>query len=317
MRATQQPPNWIALGAFALAMSLVPAVAGADTSTSSWSLQRGDHSGNVQLRLSYSSRGVGHDDSFDWSGLLVRPDLAQRLNEPSGPIHFVIARDAGTFDCRGVAGAGSGTGQFVFSQSTAFLAALAQRGIARPTPDESLRLALSNVTPAYIDALPRTPRPSISDILRATEHGVTGDYVRALETSGDRDLSLDELARLRDHGVSPEMVAKLRASGYAHLNPDDLIRLVDHGVRPEFIAALQDAGYRNFSAGDLSRLADHGVRDDFVRELAQLGYRSLSADDLVRLADHGVTATFIRHLQADGYTRLSADELVRLRDDGL
>src|SRR5471032_3003462 len=45
---------------------------------------------------------------------------ADRLAAPIAPYAFKIARDAGTFDCVGTAGGGTGAGQYTFSQNTGF-----------------------------------------------------------------------------------------------------------------------------------------------------------------------------------------------------
>jgi hypothetical protein len=309
--------GWFALFGFALTFGPIAALAHPATITTNWTLRSGERPGHVQIELSYASVSPDRQSTVGWSGSLARPDLAARLQQPSGPTHFTIVREAGTFDCVGVAGAGSGSGQFTFSTSPAFAQSLARRGMEAPTTEQSLRLALSDVTLAYIDALPQRPRPTISDILRAADHGVSPEYVRVLASAGYPDMSLETLARLRDHGVTSEFIAKLRASGYTHLSAEDLIRLSDHGVRPEFIVALQATGYRDLSPEDLARLVDHGVRAEFVRDLAQRGYHGVSTEDLIRLADHGVTVAFIDRLQAHGYAHLTPDELIRLRDSGL
>ena len=60
------------------------------------------------------------------------------------------------------------------------------------------------------------------------DHGVTPEYIAGLAKLGYHP-SLDDLVRLADHGVSVEFIKRLRDHGYTHLSVEDLIRLRDHG----------------------------------------------------------------------------------------
>jgi len=286
-----------ALAAFAaliLAATFVPRAGAATTSSGRWSLYaRSDDTTRVGLRLEYAetSDGGNHSD-WSWSSDVPYADAglsAERLRGPIGPVSFEIVREPGTFACTGSAGNGAGAGLFTYAPAARFDDALAARGLGRPAYRQSLELALAGATLAFIDQLRAgTSNATITDVVRAVQHG-----------------------------VSPRFVSDLASLGYRSLNMDSMLRMRDHGVSVTTVRALQAAGYRNLSPEELVRLADHGIGARYVGELASDGYKNLSPDDLVALRDHGVSAAWIAKLKAHGYVNVSVRDLIRLRDAGI
>lgn len=237
-----------------------------------------------------------------------------------GAARFRLRREAGTFAFNGTFSDGEGVGSYTFTPDPGFSAALAHRGLARPTPKQQWSLALGDVGVAYVDELARqgyARTVNTDGLVRAAEHGAGLRYLREMGALGYRVGSLDALITLRDHGVTPEYVRQMAELGYRGLSAAEATRLVDHGVRPTFIRELAGFGYRNLPLEQLVRLVDHGVSANFVRELAALGYRNLPLEQLVRLVDHGVNAGFVRELARMGYRGLSLEEMVRMMDHGV
>ena len=259
-----------------------------------WSIApaRGDDQSRVQLSLEYSDSGNGRSWNSSWSSPIALSDAgipADRLRGPVGPVTFRIQREPGAFDCTGSAGEGSGAGQFRYEPSTKFDDALASRGLVRPSFEQSLELAISGTTLAFVDQL-----------RASSQHATTADVVRVVQ-----------------HGVNPKYIADLTALGYRTTSLDELVRLRDHGVSAGFIRAIQSAGYRDLSANDLVRLADHGVGEKYIAEMRAAGYKNLGTGDLIALRDHGVSAAFVDRLKAHGYSNLPVRDLIRLRDSGI
>jgi hypothetical protein len=287
----------IAFAALAALFFCSSGLAGANpassTSAGRWSIvSRSDDTSRVQLRLEYSETSADGNSNSSWSSSVPTADAGlpiEKLRGPIGPVTFAIQREPGTFNCTGSAGEGSGAGQFTYAENARFDDALASRGLGRPTLHQSLELAISGTTLAFVDQIrSMASRSTIGDIVRVVEHGVTPKYIADLASLGYRVTSLDQLVRLRDHGVTTD-----------------------------FIRAVQSAGYRNLSPDDLVRLADHGVREKYIADMRAAGYTNLSADDLVALRDHGVTLAFVERLKAHGYTNVSVHDLIRLRDAGI
>jgi len=316
----------IAFAALAALFFCSSALAAANTAGSAfagrWSIvARSDDPNRVQLRLEYSETSADGNSNSSWSSSVPTAEAGlpiEKLRGPIGPVTFAIQREPGTFNCTGSAGEGSGAGQFTYAENARFDDALASRGLGRPTLHQSLELAISGTTLAFVDQIRSMgQRPTLGEIVRVVEHGVTPKYIADLASLGYRVTSLDQLVRLRDHGVTTEFIRAVQAAGYRNLSPDDLVRLADHGVREKYIAEMRAAGYTQVTADQLVTLRDHGVTPRYIGELAGAGYKNLSADDLVTLRDHGVTVGFVEHLKAHGYTNVSVHDLIRLRDAGI
>jgi hypothetical protein len=307
---------------FCCSSALAAANAAGSTFAGRWSIvARSDDANRVQLRLEYSETSADGNSNSSWSSSVPTAEAGlpiERLRGPIGPVTFAIQREPGTFNCTGSAGEGSGAGQFTYAENARFDDALASRGLGRPTLHQSLELAISGTTLAFVDQIrSMAQRPTLGDIVRVVEHGVTPKYIADLASLGYRVNSLDQLVRLRDHGVTTEFIRAVQTAGYRNLSPDDLVRLADHGVREKYIADMRAAGYTQVTADQLVTLRDHGVTPRYIGELAGAGYKNLSADDLVTLRDHGVTVGFVEHLKAHGYTNVSVRDLIRLRDAGI
>jgi beta-lactamase regulating signal transducer with metallopeptidase domain len=127
--------------------------------------------------------------------------------------------------------------------------------------------------------------------------------------------TVDELIRLRQHGVTPEFLDQMSALGYTTRSIAELIRLRDLGVTPEYVRGMREAGFRNLPAALLIELRQQGVGPDFARAFAALGYRE--ARDLIRLRQHGVSPEWVKEMKDLGYSSLSIEDLVRLRGAGV
>ena len=182
-----------------------------------------------------------------------------QLESGGANVRFDVVRDAGTLHCVGYASHGGGGGTFTFAPSTGFSDALASRGISRPDAAQQLRMAMANVTIAFIDMLRSNSSAitSTDDIIRVLNHGVDERYVTGLAALGYKNLGADDLVRMRDHGVSLDYVQGVLALGY-HPTPEELVRLRDHGVTVAFIKRVRDHGY-NANVEQLIHMRDAGI----------------------------------------------------------
>ena len=235
----------------------------------------------------------------------------------SGDVKFDVVSDAGTLHCEGSVRNGNGGGTYAYEPNSRFGAALTQRAMNTPSPQEQYRMTLGGVTLAFIDTLrAQGYHPTTDAIIELVDHGVDENYVRGLAAAGLRLNSTDELVRARDHGVTVEYVKAMSDAGYRTTNVDELIRMRDHGVDAAFVRGLQAAGLRAISADELVEARDHGVSADFIAGLDKAGYHITSVEELVRLRDHGVSSAYAAGLRARSFNP-SADDLIRLMDHGV
>lgn len=305
-----------ALAAALLSIVLAGAAAAQDTRGTWFARQAHDTQQPPRLHLELRT----HGNNWGLDVPLSELEGLDARGAEGGAARFRLRREAGTFAFNGTFSDGEGVGSYTFTPDAAFAAALARRGLARPTPQQQWSLALGDVGIAYLDELARqgyARSVTTAGLVRAGEHGAGLRYLREMGALGYRVGTLDALITLRDHGVTASYVREMAELGYRGIAAPEATRLVDHGVRPAFIRELAAMGYRNLPLDRLTGLVDHGVNASFVREIGALGYRNLGLDEMVRVRDHGVTADFIREMERLGYRDLPLEQLVRMRDHGV
>lgn len=270
--------------------------------------------GKVQFSIGYRrARG-----SSQWSNTTDLSELAglgaAQLAGDAAPIRFQLVREAGRFDCEGVARRGRATGDCSFTPDPAFAAALARYNIGAPDREQSYGLALARVSITMVEELRRNGyrTPEAGDLVGAGIHRVDAAYIRDMAAAGYRVGTVEGLVQMRIHRVTPDYIAALQAAGYRP-SADMAVALRIHGATPEYIRALGAAGATGFDTDDLVAMRIHGVTPEFVGELRDLGYERLTAENLTAMRIHGVTGAFVRRANENAGRRLSPDELVSER----
>jgi hypothetical protein len=262
-----------------------------------WYLQGDATRTQATYRLEYREDSPGHNHSYDNEREVALRTLAttfsgmtvDQLYSSGTHVHFENRRDAGTIVGDGWAANGNASGSFTVSLDPNFVRELQRRGIGTISADQQEQLTLEDVSYALLDTLKRYgyATPTVSDLVRLVNHGVTIDYVREMHDAGFAPTSTGELVRAMDHGVTPSYVAGLRARG-VNGSLDDFVRAVDHGVTLDEVNGFIGLGYKGLTLEQLIKLSDHGVTVAFVNRLRGQGYANLSIEDLIRLRDHGV-----------------------------
>lgn len=288
--------------------------------TGHFHIERAGRGGDLQLTISDRADDFSHGNST----LDIEPNALQGLARAqldytySGPVHFSLARDAGTITFDGTASSGEASGQYSFVPNQSFKAGLASRGHGSPSESEQFQLALFDVGYPLLDELKsqRYPTATIAELVRMGMHGVDIDYVHDMGALRYRFASVSELTRFRDHGVDPEFVSELQKAGYADLDAQELLRLKDHGVDGDFIGDLARVGFTRLSPSELLRARDHGVTASFIDGIKRAGYSGFSINDFVRLRDHGVSASFAKRMKARSSSTPTVQDLVYAMDHG-
>jgi hypothetical protein len=294
---------------------LLAAVLGSSGIHGTWSLLTdGDR---VQLTV--------NRDHSNWSQGMPRADFplsdAQINAAAETPVHFVLARDAGTITFDGTFQNGEGVGRFSFAPSSTYAATLSSMGVGSDDPLDDERLfamAMHDVSVAFIREMQSLGlHEDLQTYVRFRIHGITPQFVRDMRSLGFQGASAEDLVRFRIHGVTPEFVRDMRSLGFESATAEDLVRFRIHGVTPKYVRAIRGLGVTGLSSESFVRLRIHGASTDYVRDLADLGYRNLAAEDLVRMRIHGVTPDFIRELGNAGYHGIPVDKLVQMRIHGI
>ena len=273
-------------------------------------------------RPQLSLREVSNGRNSNWSSSIALAELRgldpARLRAPAtAALGFVLAREAGRFDCRGQGGGLSARGECSFTPDPGFANYLAGRGIGRPSRDQSYALAMSRVGRAHVEALAanRYPTPTVNQLVAMGIHGASPKFIEDLAAAGYRLESANDLVTFRIHGVDAAYIRAMTAAGpqFRNLDADDLVAFRIHGVSPELVRTHVRLGQGQLNAKDVVAMAIHGVTPRYIEELAQLGYRGIPARDLVQMRIFGVTPDYIRSLDRQGVGRLPVAELVQMR----
>jgi len=211
-------------------------------------------------------------ETNNWSSSFAPAELTgldvARLRAPgTSPISFAIVREAGRLDCAGSGGNSMTRGTCRVTPDATLLRLLEQRGIGRPTDEQSYGLIAINVRRELIQALAdaRYPTPKINDLMGLTAVGVTKAYIDGLSRAGYRPERLDTLLQFKALDITSEYIRGFVRLGYADLPASDLVQLKALNVTAEYIAGFERIGYRRLPASQLVQLKALGVTPEFVQ----------------------------------------------------
>lgn len=237
------------------ALAVSSACFGADWSSLPFRLTKSSDAARLQFAIEEPNRGKR---SSHWSQSLPPSALAgfdaARFAAPSSTsVRFALQRPAGRFDCMGSARSSDARGNCRFTADTGFAALLERRGIGRPTPEQSYKLAMSGVHADVFDALSahNYPRPTIDESIALGIFGVDPTNIRELAAAGYRLGSVKRLIEFKIHRVSPAYISSFAALGYRDLTPAKLVQMRIFGVTPDDVRALQGRGVASPSADQL------------------------------------------------------------------
>lgn len=261
------------------------------TFSGTFALARCAPAGQIRLRLVYRHVAPHGEDSDDitecaspseFHGITIE-NLASSVARRT----FAIARDAGTIQADGQVGDGHGSGTWTFVPNSSLATELDRRGLGHPSPQQQFELAIDNFHIATLDMLLRNDfaRPSVVDLVRIGEVGVTNDLIQATLSLPTRPKTVGELTRLAEVGATPAYIAGLKRLGYSP-SMEEVIRLTEVAVTPAYIAGLERLGYHP-SAKELIRLKEVGVTPSSIERLHRRAYAHPSINDLIRMQEQG------------------------------
>jgi len=244
--------------------------------------------GASEVHVRFERNRNGHyennwESSFraaDLAGL----DLAALNSAGTRPIRFTIAREAGRIDCAGTGGNQMARGTCTMTPDAEFARFLADRGIKRPTEDETFGLIALNVHRSLVTTLAQAhyPTPTVDKLIELTAVEATPAYIDALSREGYRPQTLDDLVEFAALKITPQFIGSFARAGYGNLPPDELVQLKAMEITPEFIAGFERIGYRHLPVDTLVQLKALDVTPEFVRTV-QKGNALPSPEHLVEI----------------------------------
>ncbi|UCG85089.1 MAG: hypothetical protein JSW71_14250, partial [Gemmatimonadota bacterium] len=234
----------VALTASALALSPTSLPTPQSTVTGEWEAEWSRWSSEWRLHLQIRTRidGSRMHSGFTVDVAELTGDVPERNTSQRIRVAFELAREAGTFAFQGQQDGREAWGDFTWTASDGYTAAMARLGYDRLELRDQFRLSLHDVTTTYVSALQDRGYRNLrlDDLIRFAIHGASVEYIDAMAAAGYDAIPADDLVRFRIHGVDPDYVAELAELGFAGLSGDDLVRGRIHGVSWEHAAAIAD-----------------------------------------------------------------------------
>jgi beta-lactamase regulating signal transducer with metallopeptidase domain len=170
--------------------------------------------------------------------------------------------------------------------------------------------------PTPAEPLEPLPDPDPAQAATPPPPAASGSYIGALAEAGYPGLSVDQLIAFKTHGVTPEYVRAMQAAGLKP-TPDQLVQMSIHGVTTGFVHQMKSAGFSNVTVDQLVALRIHGAAPDYARQMKELGLGDPSVDQLIAMLIHGVTPDLARQMKAAGLRDLNFDHLIAMQIHGL
>ncbi|HET6895229.1 MAG TPA: hypothetical protein VFH72_07620 [Candidatus Baltobacteraceae bacterium] len=233
------------LAALVLLFGWAPAQAG--TITGTWSAHR-------------TARGVELNLSSDADIHTMHWQETLHLDGAPSTANFTLRREAGTIVLSGTVGNGTGSGQFTFTPSDAFVAGLSSRGLRYDNDHDLLSAASVDLTLQYIDAM-------------------RGD--------GYPNLPFGDLLAFRAVGVTAASLADLR-SVFGQISAENVIATTALHVTRSYVDELADMGYRGMSPDDIVAFKSMHIDRAYLQHLAAHGLKNLSGQQVIEMKASGL-----------------------------
>jgi len=196
------------------------------------------------------------------SGPTALAKLGLTMEALSGQRHsvrFELRRDAGTFECQGIATDGRGNGAFRFKPDPLYANAIIENGLAPLTLHQHIQAGMFDIS---------------------------SSFVQAIVAIGVPDLAFSQLIGLKIFRITPDDVSLLHIH-FPSAGLDDIRSLALSKVTASYMQALRRAEISNLSVENVCALRAFGVDATFIEDLAVKGQRGLSIDEIVRLYSDG------------------------------
>jgi hypothetical protein len=287
----------------------------AELRSGNWTLSRSEEPGKVLFALIEHHRGGNSNSESDWPASSFSG--VDWLKSGRQDVRFLLARDAGKFDCEGFLDHGEGAGVFHFQPDPNYAAQMHALGFSADE-DKQYSLAVQDVSLEFARQMKNEHLTDLDtdQLIAFRIFRVDASFIEELRATGLKISASDKLVAFRIHGVTPQMISSLHQAGYSP-DEDTLIAMRIHGATPEWMEELKKRGYDHVDLEELIAFRIHGVSPEFIEKLQGLGYPHPDPDELVAMRIHNVTPEYISDLRSRGMQNLSIDDLVSMRIHGI
>src|SRR5260370_41801264 len=118
-----------------------------DTRTGSWTISHSDDPGKVSFALIYHSKHNNSNHESDWPTSDFKGVDFSKVGKQD--VKFVIARDAGRFDCEGYLKDGDGAGVFHFAPDTQYVPQMSALGFTGIDDEKQFSMAVLHASASH------------------------------------------------------------------------------------------------------------------------------------------------------------------------
>jgi len=275
-----------------------------------WTATKEDGVIHIQLTNSRKSNG-----SFFISFSTDEEELTK-----NGSASFELNRASGKMVFNGQFPQKESMGKFTFTKNSDFENFLKSKVLTNISKSENhyfFKLFLGDVTKSYVNSIQkRGYKPTLKQLSKLAIHDVSLAYIDALERTNYRNLELDMLIKFTIHDISIDYINELDKAGYGHIDAQMLKRFAIHDVSANYIKDLSAAGYGNLEANMLKRFATHNINSDYIKSLLAANISRPSANDIKKAKIHRVSANFIKEARSKGHNSQELSDYIRLKIRG-
>ena len=188
-----------------------------------------------------------------------------------------------------------------------------------PDDEEKATEAQTDNHGSYIEGLQSSglKNLTVDDLIALKVQGVSPEYVREMRAAGFKT-SVGDLIAMKVQGVSPDYVKELRAAGLKNLNVGQIVALKVQGISPAQAGEFgREFGLSDVSVGQIVAFKVQGITPEYIRGLREAGLKDLSTGQIIAAKVQGITPEFVRKVRDHGFTDLTVDQLIRLKVTGV
>jgi hypothetical protein len=223
-----------------------------------------------------TERGGRHQmgQTYDFADL---QGITREQAQGSGPVRFVLVREAGRVELEGSFQSGRGSGTFTFTPDRGFLGAMKSRGFDfetismrddhRGEPlDKLFAAAMLNVTTALADDLLSADfgKLDVDDLFKAAIFKVDSKFMREMKASG-YPLRMEELVKARIFKIDADFLREAARFGFDKEPFEHIVQMRIFKVTPQFITEVRAEGLNDAAIEDLVKLRIFNIDAEFIR----------------------------------------------------
>nr|WP_321233209.1 hypothetical protein [uncultured Psychroserpens sp.] len=200
---------------------------------------------------------------------------------------FKLTRLAGVLNFRGDFSKEDGQGTFKFTRNSNFEKFLKNENFDITDELYYFKLFLGDISKDYITGVKALGyNPSIRELGRLVYHDASLEYIEAVTTLFNGQISIDMISSFSIHNVSESYIKSLKSLKMLKVEPHGVKQLAIHDISIEYIKALQNFGFEDLSISEIKKAKIHDVSIDFIEASKNKGQEFTRLYDYIKLKIH-------------------------------